>query len=620
MPSEQTNCNSIGSPQDYSSLVDVLQARARHQPDKTAYVFLHDGENESARLTYGELDRQARAIAGRLQSLGATGSRALQLQPSGPEFVAAFLGCLYAGVVAVPIHPPQRSKNFSRLKAIVANAGAEFALTTGYQLADLRKQFANDPNCSALQWLATDEIAADEAFAWNDGAVSPDAVAFLQYTSGSTGTPRGVRVSHSNLLNNQRMIESAFGHSQKTIVVGWLPLQHDMGLIGNVLHPLYIGVPCILMPPTAFLQRPVRWLQAISRYKATTSGGPNFAYDLCTRKITLDQRATLDLGSWEIAFNGAEPVRSATLVRFAATFGPCGFRREAFYPCYGMAEATLIISGGVKTASPVEFTVNGAALEQNRIVASSGKSDERTLVGCGRALLGQKVVIVDPESCTQCPPDRVGEIWVSGPSMARGYWNRCRETDRTFNAFLADTWEGPFLRTRDLGFLRDGELFVTGRLDDLIIIYGRNHYPQDIERTVEQSHPGLRAGCGAAFSVEIRGDARLFVVQEVERSYLRKLDVDDVVGNIREAVAQSHGLQIHTVTLVKTGAIPKTPSGKVRRHACRREFEATHFAVLGGWSKDPDTASLIRVQAAKSGFGVGPIAAGGTSFTREIAG
>ncbi|MEG4634367.1 LLM class flavin-dependent oxidoreductase [Microcoleus sp. AR_TQ3_B6] len=564
------------------TLVDILQSKALYQPDKKAFTFLLDGETEESSLTYLELELQARAIATRLQDLGASGERALLIYPPGLEFIAAFFGCLYAGVVAVPAYPPRRNQSLSRLQSIVADAGATIALTTKTVLSNVERLFTQSPTLQALHWLPTDNIASDLAQAWLQPAISSDTLAFLQYTSGSTGRPKGVMVTHGNLLHNEQMIQTGFEHTEKTIYVSWLPLFHDMGLIGNMLQSLYLGRPCILMSPVAFLQRPVRWLQAISRYKATTSGAPNFAYELCLNKITNEQRETLDLSSWDVAFNGAEPVRAETLERFATAFEPCGFRREAFYPCYGMAEATLMISGGIKAARPVLKTVEGEALEQHRVVSASGKNDEvRTLVGCGQTLLEQQIVIVHPDTLTRCQPHEVGEIWVWGNSVAQGYWNRPEETQATFQAYLADTGEGPFLRTGDLGFLQEGELFVTGRLKDLIIIRGRNHYPQDIELTVEKSHPVVQLGCTAAFSVEVNAQERLVVACEVERTSRRNLDVDEIVGAIRKAVSQQHDLEVYGVLLLKTGTIPKTSSGKIQRHACKAGFIAESLSVLG---------------------------------------
>ncbi len=575
---------------EFSTLVELLGERARSQPEKTAFIFLLDGETEAARLSYQELDRFSRAIASQLQSMGATGKRALLLYPPGLEFIAAFFGCLYAGVVAVPAYPPRPNHSMSRLLAIVASSQAKVALTTTFLLTNIEGRLAQNPELAALRWLTTDNIANDLAGAWQEPAVLGDTLAFLQYTSGSTGTPKGVMVSHGNLLHNLASIHKCFGHTPNSQGVIWLPPYHDMGLIGGVLQPLYGGFPVALMSSVDFLQKPWRWLQAISRYKATTSGGPNFAYDLCIRNIKPEQRASLDLSSWQVAFNGAEPIRAETLERFVAAFESCGFAKKAFYPCYGMAETTLLVSGGLKTAPPVVYHVSGEALSQNQVLqVASEQQDTRKLVGLGRTWLEQKIVIVDPESLTKCPSDKVGEIWVSGLSVAQGYWNRPLETEQTFHAYLANTGEGPFLRTGDLGFLMAQELFVTGRLKDVIIIRGRNHYPQDIELTVENSHPALRPGCGAAFSVEMDGEEQLAIAQEVERSYLRNLDFDQVIRAIRQAVVEQHELEVYAVLLLKTGSIPKTSSGKIQRHACRKGFKAGGLEVVYQYFSDKDS-------------------------------
>jgi acyl-CoA synthetase (AMP-forming)/AMP-acid ligase II len=556
-----------------ATLIQLLSNRAQQQPQQTAYSFLQDGEVETASLSYGELDSQARMVASLLRSESATGGRALLLYPSGPEFIIAFFGCLYAGIVAVPAHPPRPNQDLSRLQAIVSDAQATFALTTSSVLAKLERLLGENQGLAALRWWKTDELASHQAMSWREADVSSDTIAYLQYTSGSTGTPKGVMVSHGNLLHNAEVIERAFSVTCEAILVGWLPFFHDMGLCVNVLQPLYSGVRCILMPPLSFVQKPLRWLQAISRYKATSTGGPNFAYDLASRKAKPEQLAKLDLSSWAVAFIGSETVRADTLDRFAATFEPCGFRREAFCPCYGLAESTLMVSGGLKNGPPVLYQVDGAALEENRVVSAANvHGNVRTIVGCGQTRLEQKIVIVEPESLTRCPDGQVGEIWVSGLSVGQGYWNRPVETDRTFKAYLADTGEGWFLRTGDLGFLKDDELFVTGRLKDVMIIRGHNHYPGDIELTVEKSHPALRSGCGAAFTVDIEGQEQVVVVQEVEREFLGKLPVDIVIGDIREALAGQHGLYVNVVLLVKPGTIPKTSSGKIQRYLCRAKF------------------------------------------------
>jgi len=581
----------------YTTLVDVLRVRNQNHPQKIAFTFLEDGEAEKSVLTYQELDLQARAIAAYLQSLVPPGSRILLLYPSGLEFISAFFGCLYAGVIAVPAYPPKKNQKMSRLLAIATDAKASLILTTKELLVNIENQFSDNPELAKLLLIATDTIALDQAHSWQEPVLNKSTLAFLQYTSGSTGTPKGVMVSHGNLLHNEQMIQHAFGHYGEEVIVGWLPLFHDMGLVGNLLQPLYLGMPSILMSPEAFLMKPVKWLEAITRYKATTSGGPNFAYDLCVRKVTPEQRANLDLSSWQLAFNGSEPVRAKTLEQFARTFADCGFRKQAFYPCYGMAETTLLVSGGLKTAFPVVRTVQETALRQNQVIDSVGDEKESTkIVGCGKVSLDQKVIIVDPESLTQCPPEQIGEIWFSSPSVAQGYWNQPEQTQQTFQAFTADTKEGPFLRTGDLGFLQGSELFITGRLKDLIIIRGTNHYPQDIELTVEQSHPAFRSSCGAAFAVEIDGVERLVVAQEVERTYLRQLDVDEVVGTIRKAVSEQHDLQVYAVLLLKPASIPKTSSGKIQRHACRTGFLNNNLNVIEQWMAKPQKIDLIQLQ------------------------
>jgi acyl-CoA synthetase (AMP-forming)/AMP-acid ligase II len=583
---------------EWLTFIDLISERAQNQPDLTVYTFLHRGETEAGKLTYRELDSKARAIAASLQSMGAAGERALLLYPPGLEFIAAFFGCLYAGAIAVPAYPPRRNQKMTRLQAIVENAEAKIALTTQPLWENIERRFDQSPQLQALQWLTTDSCDRQLASAWQKPAVTSDTLAFLQYTSGSTGTPKGVMVSHGNLLHNSALISKSFGHTPKSQGVIWLPPYHDMGLIGGVLQPLYSGFPVTLISPVDFLQQPFRWLQAISRYRATTSGGPNFAYELACDKVTPAQLANLDLSSWEVAFTGAEPVRAETLERFATTFEPCGFRKEAFYPCYGMAETTLIVSGGTKTAKPIVRQVKAAALEENRVVSAKGKEGTRKIVGCGGSLSEQKVIVVEPQSCSLLTDDRVGEVWVASPSVAKGYWRRPEETQKIFNAYLAETGEGPFLRTGDLGFLQAGELFITGRIKDAIIIRGQNHYPQDIEMTVEKSHQALRPNYGAAFAVDVKGSERLVIVQEVKRSYLRKLNVSEVVESICRAVTAEHNLQVYATVLVKTESIPKTSSGKIQRHACRDRFLAGSLQVVDDWSENPKgKVKFLQLQA-----------------------
>ncbi len=581
-----------------STLVGLLRGRALQRPDQRIYTYLVDGEIEGANLTFADLDCQARAIGAVLQNYGKRGERALLLYPAGLEFISAFFGCLYAEVIAVPLPPPnmaQPQRTLPRLRTIANDAQPILALTTSSILSKVESLFKLAPELQTIRWLATDNVTNSAAEDWRNSQATTDTLALLQYTSGSTAVPRGVMVSHRNLLENSAQISRAFEVTSNTVSVTWLPVFHDMGLMNGIIQPACGGRRCVLMPPQSFLQRPLRWLQAVSHYQAAVSGGPNFAYEMCIRKIACEQREGLDLSNWKVAYNGAEPVRADTLKRFAETFASCGFHPKFFYPCYGLAEATLIVSGGIVGDEPVLCTAEVAALEHNGIAeASDAEPNVRTLVGCGSAMSGTRIVVAHPESMTACAPDEVGEIWVSSPSVTQGYWNRPEETQRTFNAYLADTGEGPFLRTGDLGFLRDGQLFVTGRLKDLIIISGRNLYPHDIESTVEKSDAAVRSGGCVAFSVDIADDERLIVAAEIERRYQlaahnrdcesrdvsngngqngrSPADLDAVSRNIRRAVAEEHDVRVHEVVLLKAGSIPRTPSGKLQRRVCEARF------------------------------------------------
>jgi amino acid adenylation domain-containing protein len=577
----------LESTSEIQTLVALLRHRALRRPDHRAYTFLLDGEGEAVHLSYGELDRQARSIAARLQALGVQGERALLLYPPGLQYAAAFFGCLYAGVTAVPVYPPRPNRPDPRFLAILSDARARVVLTTSDILPNAERLL---PAAAPVVWLATDGLDRERAEEWNDPGVGPDQLAFLQYTSGSTSAPKGVMVSHGNLIHNERLIQRAFGVTAESVVVGWLPLYHDMGLIGNLLQPLWAGCSCVLMSPVDFLQKPLRWLSALSRYGGTVSGGPNFAYDLCARKVRPEDRAALDLSRWEVAFNGAEPVRAETLDRFAAAFASCGFRREALFPCYGLAEATLFVTGAGRAEAPVVGRFRAPQLERNEAVADEAG---RPLVSSGRAI-EQELAIVDPEGA-RLPAGKVGEIWVAGPSVAQGYWSRPEPSEATFRARAADG-SGPWLRTGDLGFLAEGELFVTGRAKDLVIIRGRNHYPQDIELTVERSHPSLRPGCAAAFSVEEAGEERLVVVQELRRE-ARGADTAEALEAIRRAVAEEHEVQLQAVVLIRTATLPKTSSGKVRRHACREAYLEGSLAAIAAWESEGAAATGVREAA-----------------------
>jgi acyl transferase domain-containing protein/acyl-CoA synthetase (AMP-forming)/AMP-acid ligase II/acyl carrier protein len=596
---------------EFSTLVDLLRWRAIQQPEQRIYTFLTDGDKDEKSLTYAELDRQARIIGAKLQQLVQPGDRALLIYPSGLEFIAAFFGCLYSGVIAVPVYPPsavRSDRTLTKFRAIAQDAQARVVLNSTSLSSRVMGLLKQTPELQSAHVITTDEITDTAAEQWQAPEIKGNSLAFFQYTSGSTGIPKGVMVSHSNLLHNSALIEQYCLHPSDAHGVTWLPLYHDLGLIGGVLQPLYAGYESTIMAPTTFLQRPYRWLQAVSRKRATISGGPNFAYDLCVRKVTPEQKETLDLSSWEVAANGAEPVRTETLERFAQAFAGNGFRKNAFYPCYGLAEATLVVSAGKHLVFPTVGTFNNRDLEHHiaREIATNAPVEEvRKLVSIGHSQPNQKVLIVDPETRIPCTDNRVGEIWAAGPSVALGYWNRQEESAATFQAYLQPTNEGPFLRTGDLGFAHNGELFITGRLKDLIVIRGSNHYPQDIEKTIEACHPAVRLNGGAAFSVDVGDEERLVIVQEVERTALSS-NLDEVIGAIRQAIATQHEVQVYAIELIKPGSLPKTSSGKVQRRGSKESYLEGSLEVVREWKLDismediPDTVSTGQTHVAVS--------------------
>jgi 8-amino-7-oxononanoate synthase len=609
------------APSDISfapTIVDLLRQRAGYRPHDRAFTFLVDGEQEELNITYAELDRKARGVGAWLAASGMQGKRVLLLYPSGLDFIVAFMGCLYGGAIAVPAYPPRKNRSVERIETIAADARASVALTTRDVLDRFDALRATAPSLESLLWKVDSELEDHWADQWERPDIDGETLAFLQYTSGSTGTPKGVMLSHGNLLHNSLRIMQAFEITRSQSGVFWLPSFHDMGLIGGILVPLYGGKFNVIMSPVAFLQKPLRWLQAISKYKATISGGPNFSYELCVRKTTPEQRAELDLSSWSLAFNGAEPVRPETIDAFCKAFEPCGFRREAFFPCYGLAESTLMVTGGMKFEPPVIRSFDATALESDQAMPQLETAEStRRLVGSGGELEGQDVVIVDHETFSPVPAQRVGEIWVSGPSVAQGYWNRREATQETFGAMLrlpegeaTDRHPGPYMRTGDLGFFDDGELFVTGRLKDLIIIRGRNHYPQDLEASVEDTSAVVRAGSVAAFSVEVEGRERVVVVAELERGRRDPVEITGAMDAIRRRLASEHEVALEGVVLVRPNSIPKTSSGKIQRHLCRKQFQAGELAVVEQQISWEQSSAEARPDAAADAATSEPTAAG----------
>lgn len=590
----------------FSNLVDLLRDRAEHKPDQLAYRFLADGETSQQTLTYLQLHQQAVQIASYLQSFLSPGDRVLVVYPysAGLEFIAAFFGCLYAGAIAVTDNPPVSPQAIVKLQTRLESSQCRAILSTKALIEQLKIQFSVEKEeetrrGTSLRWVATDDLLDQNlAIDWQKPPINGDTVAFLQYTSGSTGTPKGVIVTHGNVLHNSAIIYKAFGHHNHSKGLIWLPLFHDMGLIGGVVQPLYGSFPVTLMSPVALVQKPFRWLEAISEYQTTTSGGPNFAYDLVCRTATPEKLEQLDLSSWDVAFSGAEPVRWDTLKRFAEIFGPCGFKPEAFYPCYGMAETTLFISGGHKHQTPNILWVDPVALEHNQVIQTQETSlannpqsrKTRSLVSCGFPWLADEVMIVDPQELTPRDADQVGEILVSGKGVGLGYWDKPEDTETTFRVYVEG--RGPYLRTGDLGFLQDGELYITGRIKDMMILWGRNRYPQEIEATLDTCHPAIRAGHSAAFSVETELGEQLIIAAEIERRYLRNLNVEEVVNAIRQAIAEQNTVDVFAIVLLKTTTIPKTTSGKIQRRACRTKFLEGSLDSVGQWRLDTETSQL----------------------------
>jgi len=556
------------------NLIARLQSHVLEKPQSLAYRFLVDGEDNAVDITYAELDRRARRLAGHLQSLGLTDKRALLLHPQGIDYLVAFWACLYARVISIPLYPPSlKARSASRILRIAQDSECSAVLSTAQTLSARAAVFTQAPELKNLALVATDNLVDGAAPEWTPPGAVPETLAYLQYTSGSTSAPKGVMISHGNLLSNVEFMRQAYGVSHESVFVSWAPFFHDMGLIMGTLLPLCTGFPCVLMSPASFAQKPSRWLRAITRHGGTISFGSNFAFDLCVDSIPAEQRESFDLSGWRVAINGSEPVRVQTLERFAAAYRSHGFRKEALRPGYGLAESTLAVSCGraADTQSFRTVRLSCLPLASGDVVETEDDAvSAQILVGCGTPNPEDRVIIVDPVRCTPCPPDRIGEIWVSGNSVALGYWNRPESTADTFGARLADSGNGPYLRTGDLGFLHDGEIFIAGRLKDLIITRGRNLYPQDIELTVESCHPGIRRGAGAAFSVDAEDEERLVIVQEIQRG--QNTEGKAIAAAIRRAVAAEYEVQPHAVVLVRPGSIHKTSSGKIQRQACREAY------------------------------------------------
>jgi acyl-CoA synthetase (AMP-forming)/AMP-acid ligase II len=583
-----------------AGLVEILAARAE-RPEMGAFRFLRDGELDEKKLSYGELEERSRAIAGLLQETMNVGERVLLLYAPGLEFITALFACLRSGIVAVPVYPPdpmRAERSFGRLRHVVDDCRPR-AILTAEPIFERRQLLCSwCPELKPLTWIASDAAWQGNAGHYKPWKPKDESIALIQYTSGSTAAPKGVVLQHQQIIANQRLIRTSFRSEPDDIVCGWLPLYHDMGLLGQVLHSFYCGMEMVMMSPLHFLQQPMRWLRAITRYRATIGGGPSFGYELClkwVRKREAVERAgnAIDLSSWKVAFNGAEPVRADILEEFSRTFAPCGFKREAFLPCYGLAEATLFVTGPTRQAGPTIVSFDREELERGRARVADGRiTKTRTLVSSGPCVdlaLGHELLVVDPGSCTPCEEGKIGEIWVCGPSIARRYW---READDLQHCFCATTSDGRsgFLRTGDLGFISGGELFVTGRLKELIIVCGRNVYPQDVELVAQSSHPALRHGGGAAISVVQDDGEKLMLVQEV--SAQKDLHLDKVIEAIRLAVSRELQVQLSAVALVPPKTIPKTPSGKIQRRSVAASYKDARLQTLAMWPDSSNSSTI----------------------------
>ncbi|WP_085314305.1 fatty acyl-AMP ligase [Derxia lacustris] len=564
---------------------DIVESARADAPDQVAFTFLGSASEGDIACTYRELSDAARAIAAHLVAAGLAGERAVLLYPPGPDYVRALLGCLYAGVTAVPVYAPRPNASYARIEQVLASADAAVLLSSQRTLDTLATTEWGRPIAARARWLATDAIDAADAHAWTETPLDAGTLAVLQFTSGSTGTPKGVMLEHRHLVTNSRMIQRAMDCTPADVGVIWLPPYHDMGLIGGLLQPMYTRCPVWLMSPYTFLQRPLRWLDVMTRVGGSISSAPNFAYELCASRVRPDQLAALDLSAWRLAANGAEPVRADTLRRFADAFAPAGFRASAFFPCYGMAETTLYVSGATPGAGARVLAAERASLGQGQVrAAAPDAADALPLVSSGRPDPDTRVVIVDADSGAPLPAGAIGEILVQGETVAAGYWRRPADSATTFDARI-DGEPGSWLRTGDLGALVDGELYVTGRIKEMIIVRGANHYPHDIEATLADLPDGQRPRGAAAFALDAGDGEGLGLVVELDRHQLAA-DPAPLAAAIRDAVAREHQLQIVRLAFVRPGGIPRTSSGKTQRRLARERLLAGELALASPPAND----------------------------------
>ncbi|GAA1932461.1 fatty acyl-AMP ligase [Streptantibioticus ferralitis] len=557
------------------TLPEASRLRGEKQPDNVAYVFLRDGETPEQTLTYGQLDTAARAGAAALDAAGLSGGAAVLLYPSGLEFISTLLACMYAGIAGAPVQVPTRRRSMHRVRRIADDVGTSTILTTAAVKRELEEGFGDLPELAGLTLLDTESMQDFPTDDWAGSPPGPDDIALLQYTSGSTGDPKGVEVTHANFRSNVAETIELWPLRSDGTVVNWLPLFHDMGLMFGVVMPLWSGIPAYLMAPQAFIRRPARWLEAISRFRGTHAAAPSFAYELCVRSATdAGLPPGLDLSSWRVAVNGAEAVRWATVRAFTEAYAPAGFRPQAMCPGYGLAENTLKLSGSPEDREPTVLRLDAEALQEGRVAPLAGPElGGVPVVGCGVTVGTSHLSIVDPATGIAQQADQVGEIWINGPCVARGYHGRPADSAEAFGArIVGQEQRGTWLRTGDLGFLHGDEVFIAGRLKDLVIHQGRNYYPQDIELSAEKSDPALHPNCAAAFAVDDGHTERVVLLVEADGRALRNGGGDSLRARVRDAVRDGQRLWIDEIVLVRRGSLPKTSSGKMQRREARRRY------------------------------------------------
>lgn len=551
------------------TIISVIENRVDSNKTKNAFVFLEDGENARCQSSLGEIRRKSL----NLSSVLPKDKTVLIVLPQGIAFIEAFVGCLYAQSIAVPVAVPGKNNGLEKLQNIIKDADIAWAITNRSVLNNLMKWFGND-FVKQINWLLVEDFEQVENIDSFE-MPKPDQLAYLQYTSGSTGSPKAVMITHENIIANSKILQKSFENNEETVSVCWLPSFHDMGLIDGIIQPIFSGFQSVLMSPLHFLQRPVRWFRAISEYRATYSGGPNFTFDFCTERIREEELEGIDLRSLKCLYNASEPIRDETIRRFVERFSKIGFTEEKVFTCYGLAEATLAVTLSKLSEFPKMIEIDGKKLQHHQIKLTGGESSAK-LIGSGKPFCDTKLKIINPETFEKCQKNEIGEVWVSGKSIAAGYLNRLKETSETFVNLDGER----FLRTGDLGFLHEEEIFITGRIKDLIIIRGKNHFPQDIEYTVSKSHQALQRDACAAFSVEIEAEEKLVVVQEIKRTALQTVDYKSAFTSVLAEISQKHGLRPLDIVFIKPASLPKTTSGKIRRNECRNLWLSEKLKIL----------------------------------------